>query len=270
MDCSKVKVILFDLDGTLYQDTVFHRDYIQTLVDNTPYQAWKDQLVTFTDEILMGKHLEMNSFYEEKIVEFSTFDEYIVRIKELLVPDVSFEEYYQGSIAGLCYLGDAWSVVTLIAISLGLREERGNYAFLSIREKMMKENLAQNNELIQTVSALKERYTTILLSNSPQQTAFDFVKKLGFQDAFTHMSFESGKPIALQKKILEYVPEICHDFNCLLSIGDHALNEIINVQMIGGQTIWMSPYLGIREPQYDVKLRTLDELAIFLKKNLIQ
>ena len=269
IDCNKVKVILFDLDGTIYQDIDFHRDYIQTLVTDTPYQAWEKELVTFTDEVLRGQHLQMNCFYQEKKIEFSSFEEYVLKIEELLVPDVSFEEYYQHKVEGLCFLGDAWSVVTLIAVTLGLREEKGNYAFLSIREKMMAENLPQNMELIQAVTELKKKYTTILLSNSPYQTAFDFVKKLGFQEAFTYMSFESGKPNALQEKLFEFVPFVYQDFSSLLSIGDHALNEIINVQILGGQTIWMSPYQGIHEPQYDLKLRSLEELASFLIKNLI-
>ena len=43
----EIDTIIFDLDGTIYQNTEFHRDYLRFLVDGTGLEAWADSLITF-------------------------------------------------------------------------------------------------------------------------------------------------------------------------------------------------------------------------------
>lgn len=264
IDKQKIKVILFDLDGTIYQDTVFHRKYIEILLTDTPFQNMTSRMIEYADEVLAGQHLKMNRFYQDKILSITDFADYTEQLENLLLADMKETDYYHGNREGCYYLGDAWSVVTLFGKTLGIQSERGNLAFLAIREEMMTENLPQNSKLIAAVSNLKHKYKTILLSNSPEKTASDFVKKLGFENAFGEMRFESNKPLGLNEKLNELAPEVFENPEILLSIGDHALNEIANVRELGGQTIWMNPYPGICEPEHDLKLKNLDELAVYL------
>ena len=41
-----VNTVIFDLDGTVYQDTTFHRDYIRFLVADAPFAQWQDDLIS--------------------------------------------------------------------------------------------------------------------------------------------------------------------------------------------------------------------------------
>jgi len=50
----------------------------------------------------------------------------------------------------------------------------------------------------------------------------------------------------------------------ILAVGDHAYNDLEPLRKIGCRTLWMNPYPGIHEPQYDLSLRTLDELADYI------
>ena len=50
----------------------------------------------------------------------------------------------------------------------------------------------------------------------------------------------------------------------LISIGDHAFNDLMPISAIGGQTLWIDPYPGIHEPEYTRCVHTLAELAAFL------
>ena len=50
----------------------------------------------------------------------------------------------------------------------------------------------------------------------------------------------------------------------LISIGDHAFNDLMPISAIGGQTLWIDPYPGIHEPEYTWCVHTLAELAAFL------
>ena len=35
-----IKTVVFDLDGTIYQNNRFHPDYIHFLLEGTPYESW--------------------------------------------------------------------------------------------------------------------------------------------------------------------------------------------------------------------------------------
>ena len=50
----------------------------------------------------------------------------------------------------------------------------------------------------------------------------------------------------------------------LISIGDHAFNDLMPISAIGGQTLWIDPYPDIHEPEYTWCVHTLAELAAFL------
>lgn len=43
----------------------------------------------------------------------------------------------------------------------------------------------------------------------------------------------------------------------LISIGDHAFNDLMPISAIGGQTLWIDPYPGIHEPEYTWCVHTL-------------
>lgn len=58
----EIDTIIFDLDGTIYQNTEFHRDYLRFLVDGTGLEAWADSLIAFADAVFVGERLVMNAF----------------------------------------------------------------------------------------------------------------------------------------------------------------------------------------------------------------
>lgn len=60
----EIDTIIFDLDGTIYQNTEFHRDYLRFLVDGTGLEAWADSLIAFADAVFAGERLVMNAFYD--------------------------------------------------------------------------------------------------------------------------------------------------------------------------------------------------------------
>ena len=67
-----IETVVFDLDGTIYQNTVFHHDYLHFLVEGTCYECWQQKLVEFTEQVYAGKRLHMNSFYTLKRLNCQT------------------------------------------------------------------------------------------------------------------------------------------------------------------------------------------------------
>jgi FMN phosphatase YigB (HAD superfamily) len=259
-----IKTILFDLDGTVYQNNDFHRTYLSLLIKNTPYASWERQLIALADDILSGKGIPMNRFYRAGTKVITSINDLAESLESGAAEDVTFREAYKGLMPGTYFFGDAWALVSLIAETLGISREAQDRIFQEVRSRML-EGIVPNTGLIEAIASLKARYITVLLSNSPQDTADVFIRKLGLQDAFTHIGYGSGKPYGLVKCLTKFVPDALANPGTLLSIGDHVFNEIENVRLLGGKTLWMCPYRHIRYGGCDVRLYTSDELKDFLR-----
>ena len=109
----------------------------------------------------------------------------------------------------------------------------------------------------------------MLLSNSPQQSAADFIHRLGFTGAFTFNLYDAQKPYHLFENLrrcpaLEGIPT-----EQLLSVGDHAFNEIVNVHLAGGKTLWMNPYSSDPRVPCTASVKDLPALMAWLEQNLL-
>ncbi|MDR2403537.1 MAG: hypothetical protein LBD78_05860, partial [Spirochaetaceae bacterium] len=62
-----------------------------------------------------------------------------------------------------------------------------------------------------------------------------------------------------------FVPDVLDRPRALLSIGDHVFNEIENVRLLGGRTLWICLYRHLSYTGCDLRLYTVKELQDFLK-----
>lgn len=263
-----VTTILFDMDGTLYQDFDFHRPYLRYILEDSGMEGAADQAAELADRILDGRSVPMNRFYRV-VRKGGIIPSDVAELEQCmaagLVEELLFDSCYQNGLGGMHFLGDAWEVVTYMADILGVLEEKGEYAFCRVREEMHAKSIQRNEPLLEVLSSLKGRYETILLSNSPQKSASDFIDKLGFGDAFSCKIYDAAKPYGLLRRLWEERPGLrCH-MNQVVSIGDHAFNEIVNIGMAGGRTIWMNPYADAPWIPCTLQIKNLDELMHVLK-----
>lgn len=264
---SEIKTILFDMDGTLYQDFHFHRDYLRYSLENTPYEARLPEALELVERTLGGNGLAMNRFYclPKQVPAEGALEQ---TLRDAMQTEMPFARCYEEGMGELAYLGDPWEVVTLIAAAYGVLEQNGEWAFLRVREEMQ-QSIHADPALLSLLLRLKERYHTILLSNSPEQSASDFIEKLGFKDAFCEKIYNAHKPYGLLKTVYCFHPELREHPEQMLSVGDHALNEIENILLAGGKTLWMNPY-G-EAPQVDTtwSVRSIAELIAFFEENFL-
>lgn len=255
--------VIFDLDGTIYQNTTFHRDYIRTLVDGTERESWERALVWLTEEILSGRELIMNRFYRRGVLNVSSVQELAGTLRGRLCPEMGYEEALHTD--GILYLGDAWAVLALLGESIGcLQGERSDFVYRSTRESMERKGMQGSLRLKQALTSLQQRCRVILLSNSYEATVREFLRQLGFDGVFREICSSAHKPFGMIESLRKLDPEVLRRPQTLLSIGDHAFNDLMPIAAVGGKTLWMNPYSGIHKPHYDWSLQTLDELADFL------
>lgn len=257
---NQIKTVIFDLDGTVYQNNHFHRDYIHFLLEGTDKASWEDIIVTYIDDVYIGKHLSMNCVYDSKEISAETPDEFFSALEQSMLQRCN-EVNDKVTVDGI-YLGDAWAVVTLIGTTLGLlRHDRANEIYKRTRNKMSLDGMSGNPRLRKAITKLNTKCKTVLLTNSYEETARDFISKLGFENVFETIVFSAGKPEHAVESVERYCTDLKIHPETFLAIGDNALNDLIPFHKLGCKTVWVNPFLNICEPVYDYSVKSLDELS---------
>ena len=259
-----VKTIIFDLDGTIYQNVSFHRTYLHFLLADTPWDTWETELVEFVELVFSGQRLAMNHFYRLERVQVDTPEEFFATLEECICPAMDYEEALIRT--DLVYLGDAWAVVGYVGEMLGLLADgRGDVIYRRVRESMEQEGMVGNPRLKAAISGLSSHFNVILMSNSYEDTAQEFLRQLGYENVFSNLGSSANKPFDMITRLEQIAPQILAEPETILSIGDHAFNDLMPIQQKGGQTVWINPFQNIARPTCDLELASLDELAGFLE-----
>lgn len=259
-----MKTVIFDLDGTIYQNKVFHRDYIHYLMEGTDKASWESALIDFIEDTFSGKGLVMNRFYYNTQIDATSPEEFLSALKKQICPPFTYKEALIQTNA--LYLGDAWAVVTLIGAVLGLiAEGRGDELYYRIRKQMELDGMQGNPYLKDAIIDLSKRCNVILMSNSYEATAKEFLRQLDYENVFPRICCSANKPFDMISNLKKIDPAIFEHPDTILSIGDHAFNDLMPIAQIGGQTVWMNSYTNITESNWDLELDSLDKLAAYLK-----
>ena len=100
-------VVLFDMDGTLYQDFDFHRNYLRYLLRGTDCEDLTEDVVALADGVLSRGALPMNRFYRVcRPGRPRSPAELLARLRENMVEELPFARCYREGLGDLRFLGD--------------------------------------------------------------------------------------------------------------------------------------------------------------------
>lgn len=255
-----LQFILFDLDGTVYQDPYIHRDYIPLLVENSEFQPWTAALCQFCDKVLAGEALEFNAFYLPGQNHAQSPEEFFSDLQAMQRPTAE---------PGTINLGDAWAMVDLVGTSLGLTANgRGEELYQRTRAKMLSRAKPVDSRFRQVLECLAQKYFTILMSNSSKNVAEEYLKTIGLEGIFERTVYSARKPHGILDALNAADENILRSPDKLLSIGDFYYNDLAPLSGLGAKTIWMNPYTGVKPAPCDWELKTVQDLRIFLEQLL--
>ena len=265
---SEIKVVLFDLDGTLYQDDSFMDRYIRYMLEETAAEEEIIQAINMGRQILSGEHsLRLGHFYHigDKAVLRWQDEQWIGGWAwdgtEL---DRSALQAY-GPVSDLTEeliaVGDPWGVALIFARQHGVSPDAMSLAFDRVRQEMLQEphGFIRHGGLLQALKGLTAVERKMLLTNTHQQSGIEFVQHMGLTDVFNEHRFGAGKPDGMQRCVQELISE-GYQANEILSIGDNGWNDLNPVKRLGGRTCHISPYTGMHDGQWDIRVASLDEL----------
>lgn len=271
-----IRLIVLDLDGTLYRDEKFLYRYAAHLLEDIPYAPKVCALARNAEDILFGRHpVTPGVFYDpdyEMVLDYDGSTIRNIRTWEGGELDWSKQEELMDAIQSrrkqwIC-LGDEWGVMTALARRLRLSAERSNKAFLSVREEMLSHRgIPPYCPLAAALQALRPPwFRKLLVTNSPAASGFGFVAHLGVGRLLDSCIFDGGKPEALPDHLHAWMRREGLSFANVVSIGDNAWNDLRPIKQLGGRTVLISRYSYPQQSFWDMRVESLDELSRLLHR----
>ncbi|MGK7376883.1 HAD family hydrolase [Planococcus sp. 1R117A] len=255
-----INVLIFDMDGTLYQDYTFMGRYIAKMMNGNFPEAEIEETVALAYDILEGnKHFKLGFMYDpEKLVFYRQQD---------LLPVTSYDwdglelEIAENGDSALSYIGDPWGIAQLIAVWKNIPAESVKKAFDDVRSEMLTEAycIIKRTDLFDEIKKLENK-RVILMTNSPVPTAQEFVDFLEINEVFDEFYFDGKKPNGIKELVAKLEAEGYKPHE-ILSIGDHPWNDLYPVHKIGGHTCLISEYKHDDATEWSVSVESIDELV---------
>lgn len=278
VNLDKVRVIVYDLDGTVYDDNRHFELYAQEIASHLPEAVreafWSDYRATVS-----GRHaaLRVGSFYdvERDLVLYPRAGKIVraVHWEGNEVPPVVREQLYPGIVTPdnvtIMNVGDLWWVPSAISLHYGGEPEKHGRAFLRVRDIMSEPQYTMTAIpcLAETVKALKEsgKVVQVLATNSPQPDSEAILTKVGLIGLFDKLYFRSNKPVGLQAIFAELARQYGCDMEHILSVGDNLVNEIAPARAMGCQTVFIDPFNLGEADDADLRVTAMTDLIPLLR-----
>lgn len=275
-EMQNTKVIVFDLDGTLYEDT-HHFDYYAKKLCEKLDVAKRPLFKQDYEAVLKGSHpLKMGTVFDvEKDLILNQKNGRVTQARtwegqSLLTDEIQtiYNSELQFNFHSMLNIGDLWWVPAAIARHYGIDNQSAEASFIETREYMMssKFQMKEVHGLKDTLLQLSKNKRLILLTNSPERDSEVILSKLGFQEFFHKKIFDGRKPIQTKEHLMRIREQFQVEYHQILSIGDNAINEITPAKVLGCQTILIDPHKISKPSDADNILSNLEELVHILIK----
>ncbi len=247
------KLLIFDLDGTLYEDTGHFDYYARLLMEELP----ESQQEAFMNDYTRMKNddhiVSIGKGYDLKRDAVLTVDPMTLDVVEVhswegtAWPGHRVREIYDSPITfdfeNIIAIGDGWWLPFVTAAHFGIAD-RTLDCYNRTKEYMVSADfhLTRTPTLKEGLLELKETKELVLMTNSDADDVKRLMKELGLQEIFGITYCSSLKPLktaGLFHDILERFNIKAHE---ACSIGDNFINEIAPALKMGMNAIYIHPH----------------------------
>ena len=270
MDFSNTKVFVFDLDGTVYEDThhfdyqaerlkaklpaskqaLFEKDYLAVKNDQHPlmigriFDVERDLILVQLDNVVKEAYeWNGNKLSKDRI--------------EKLYPDLIKLDFER-----MLSVGDPWWISMSIAAHYGMDYQTSYGAFLETREYMMGPEFVMQpiQGFKEVLQGLKNKADLVLLTNSPEPDSEAILQKLGLEKMFSLKIFNGEKPTKTMERFKQIKDHFNVSYHEITSIGDNWINEIRPVKSLGCSTIFIDSH-GLGDESFaDLVVKSMAEV----------
>lgn len=248
----KSKVLIFDLDGTLYEDTDHFDYYAKLLATDLPKNEQRHFLKEY-EAMKTGNHIvAIGKGYDVRRDSILTIDPMTLEITE--VHDWSGQAWtmekvhntYDGPVAfdfeNTIAIGDGWWLPFVTAKHFGVKDTHSRYN--QTKEYMVTDQfqLTKTPGLKEGLLQLKSDKQLVLMTNSDSEDVGRLLKELELDTIFEHIIPSAYKPV----KTVETFHDIMRRYGVkpheTVSIGDNFINEIAPALKVGMHGVYINPH----------------------------
>lgn len=249
---TEISTVLFDLDGTLYEDPAVYDCYAQELgsfLRSDARQRYLDQWErarTGRDAARVGM-----GYDAERDLLFRYAGGHIVSLIDwqgLETPVQSATKEDPERPVGPPVevpifghnrrnIGDLWAMADVLAMHHGVPRENRSAAFMATRAFMATDafHLRLRPGMQPCLSALLSGGLTLAaMSNSPVESVHDVFDELGIREYFAMIVGDSGKPVGLT----DWLSGVSEP-ETVLSVGDNYINDVEPALKAGAQALYI-------------------------------
>lgn len=275
MSLEHIKVIVFDLDGTLYEDT-HHFDFY---AERLKFRLSADKQHLFSKDYLSCKEhrhpLKTGRVYDAEegliLVHMDGVVREAYRWNGEQISREKASEIYNEPInydfKRFFSIGDPWWIPASIARHYGLSSERIYEAFLETRKFMLGPDFKMKKipSLAEAIKAVRKKTDIVLYTNSSEEDSEGILTKLGLDGLFSLKIFNGKKP-AKTVEWFTYIRDYFQvSFEEIMSVGDNWVNEIRPVKPLGCITAYIDAYDTGETAYTDFAVPTMRELLPVFK-----
>lgn len=247
------ELLIFDLDGTLYEDTD-HFDYYCGLLQKRAESDLQKEFYKAYEKMKKGLHpVKIGKVYDIKLDAAISLDPLTMQVTEVhfwdgtAMDDSKVKEEYPGELAydfeRFIAIGDGWWLPYVTAMHFGLSQQDTWDCYNATKDYMVSEEftLTKTPGLKESLQELKKEKHLVLMTNSEEEDVKRLLRELELQDVFAEIVTSSQKPI----KTKEILKRITSAFNVepekAVSIGDNFINEIAPALLMGLKAVYIQP-----------------------------
>lgn len=268
-----IKAVVFDLDGTLYQDDLVCYDLIRYYTEETPYQPLTGEIIGRAKRILQGRDsMKCGSFAlkgraQGPVSLESLFDFPLYRG----LPEPEAEKYFDRSVYS--YIGDSWTLAMFLGHRLGFYGGDFWERFHRARQQLLygPGRAVRDRRITGMLDKLRRSGVVLLLcTNSTHQNSNELLKNLELIDKFDELVHSAKKPGGLTDRIELLKKNYSLNYNEILLVGDQGYGDLYPGYCLGTKTLLTTPYCVDDGMKWGARVRTVGELTELMTNELVE
>ncbi|MFC0523558.1 HAD family hydrolase [Pontibacillus salicampi] len=247
------RMLIFDLDGTLYEDTK-HFDLFAKKLQSKLSEPAKTHFQKDYQLVQTGKHpLSIGKVYDAKEDVIWEWDPFTETLTNPLLWDGSVPEknpYQSTSFSAADFdlkrwisIGDGWWPPYVLAIHYGLAITDCHASYDETKVDMASGEgwLTKTPGLASQLLQLKQTKTLVLMTNSERSDVERLLAYLGLENLFDSMVTSAMKPVRTKEHFSQLLTTNNMNPDETVSIGDNFMNEIAPALQNEMKAIWLTP-----------------------------
>ncbi|MFX3624724.1 MAG: HAD family hydrolase [Ectobacillus sp.] len=248
----KCKVIIFDLDGTLYEGTS-HFDYYAKQIEETLPVEQRPLFAEDYEKMKRGAHpLTIGKVYDKEYDVILTLDPLSLKAIEVHTwtgqkwRAEKVQSIYSTPIiydtARMIAVGDGWWLPYAAGAHYGAENMRSAYDKTKIYMSSTDFHLPKTPGLQKALLKLRNEKKLVLITNSDELDVKRLLRGLELHEVFDFVITDALKPIETIKHFQMVISKHGVKAEEVVSIGDNFINEISPALKLGMYAVYITPH----------------------------